>query len=327
MRRFHPVCGLAACLLAAAFAFEGHAQSATLAQANAALQAGQADKALSLLASLPQGGQNNAQAQNIACRVRFPLAQWNEAAQNCEQAVKLDEHNSDYHMWLGRALGEQANRASFLKAYSLGKRVLSEFKTAADLDPSNAEALRDLGEFYVEAPGVAGGGLDKAESVAQQLDHISPERALELRSRIAQKRNDWNGAENDLKKAITVGKHPAHQWVSLARFYQQRSRWSDMETAIHNAAGAAARDPHAAVALYDGAGVLIRAGRDPELAAKMLKDYLAGSYKTDEAPAFVAYYRLAQLQQQLGDAAGAQASQATAYSLAQEYKPARDGRR
>ena len=41
----------------------------------------------------------------------------------CEQAVQLDGTNSDYHMWLGRALGEKASRASFLTAFSLGKRV------------------------------------------------------------------------------------------------------------------------------------------------------------------------------------------------------------
>ena len=44
--------------------------------------------------------------------------------------------------------------------------------------------------------------------------------------------------------------------------------------------------------------------RDPALAAKMLEDYLAGSAKTEEAPAFVAHDRLAQLKQQLGRPGG-----------------------
>jgi len=81
------------------------------------------------------------------------------------------------------------------------------------------------------------------------------------------------------------------------------------------------------VALYDAAGVLIMAKRDPALAAKLLQEYLSGSSKTEEAPAFVAYSRLALLQQELGDAANAQVSQAAALQMARDYQPAQDSRR
>jgi hypothetical protein len=56
----------------------------------------------------------------------------------------------------------------------------------------------------------------------------------------------------------------------------------------------------------------------------MLDDYLAGTSKTEDAPAFVAYVRLARLDAQLGDAAGAQRERAAAIALAHEYKPAQD---
>ena len=73
-----------------------------MAQANAALQAGEADKALALLQSTSAG---SAEAHNLACRVRFTLEQWDAAANECQQAVNLDGQNSSYHLWLGRALG------------------------------------------------------------------------------------------------------------------------------------------------------------------------------------------------------------------------------
>lgn len=305
----------------------GRSLDGVLAQANAALQAGQADKALSLIASLPEAGQDNADALNIACRVEFALGQWDAAVRNCEHAVRLEGQNADFHMWLGRALGEKANKASFLTAFSLGKRVLAEFQTAARLDPRDAAALADLGAFYVEAPSVVGGGLDKAESVAKQLDRVDAPRAAELRARIAQERGDFGAAEDDYKKSIAVSRHPALQWSNLARFYQQRKRWDDMESALHNCIGAAAHDPHSGVALYDGAGVLISAKHDLPLAIRMLQDYLAAPSRSEEAPAFVAYSRLSELQQNMGDAASAQASQAAALEMAREYKPAQDLRR
>jgi hypothetical protein len=70
--------------------------------------------------------------------------------------------------------------------------------------------------------------------------------------------------------------------------------------------------------------LLIEVNRDLPLAAKMLEEYLAGSAKTEEAPAFVAYTRLAQVRVKLGDDAAARREQASALALAHDYRPARD---
>jgi tetratricopeptide (TPR) repeat protein len=319
---------VAAVLLFAIVAAPGFAQQAdavqTLLQANRAFQAGEADKALGLLNSLPQGGINLAQAQNLACRVHFTLQQWDSAVRECQQAVRLDGQNSVDHMWLGRALGEKAGNASFLTAFSLGKQVRIEFETAARLDSRNAEALTDLGEFYAEAPGIVGGGLDKAGEVAAELDRLDPARAHQLRARIADANNDYGTGERELKAAIASAAHPAKYWTTLASFYRHRSRWPEMEWAIHNCISTAQRDSNASVALYDGAGVLIESSRDPALAARMLESYLASPSKTEEAPACEAHLRLARLKKQLGDTAGAQQELTAALQLAHDYKPALD---
>lgn len=295
-----------------------------LVQADAALQAGEADKALALLRSLPNSGPSLAEANNLQCRVLFTLERWDEAVAACEQAVKLDEQNSGFHMWLGRALGEKASQASFLKAFSLGKRVRMEFEEAVRVNPHNAEALADLGEFYRSAPAIVGGGLDKAERVAKQLESVDPARAHELLGRIAEERKDFGNSEREYKAAIAVSPHPAFRWTTLADFYSRRQRWPEMDWAIQSCVTAAERDKYAGVPLFDGASLLLEANRNLPLAAKMLEEYLAGSAKTEEAPAFVAYTRLARVKERLGDRAAAEREQAAALSLASEYKPAQD---
>jgi len=254
--------------------------------------------------------------------VEYTLEQWDRAANDCEQAVKLDGQNSDDHLWLGRALGWKASRASFLSAFALAKRVRAEFEEAARLNPRNAEALASLGEFYDFAPGVVGGGISKSETVAAQLERFDPARAHVLRGKIAEQRKDFGTAERELKQAITASAHPALQWMTLADFYRRRERWTEMESAVRSGENAAQRDKHAGVALFNGALLLCATNRDPARAAKMLEDYLGGSAKTEEAPTFVAHTWLARLKQQLGDTAAASREQAAALALAHEYKPA-----
>jgi tetratricopeptide (TPR) repeat protein len=289
-----------------------------LAQANADLQTGEADEALRLLNSLPP----SAEAHNLRCRVLFSVERWNDAAAECAQAVAMDTQNSNDHMWLGRALGEKADRASFMSAFSLGGQVRNEFEQAVRLDPRNAPALADLGEFYYEAPGILGGGSDKAEAIAAQLDKVDPARADELRGRIAEKHHDYATAERELKQAIAISEHPAFQWMILSSFYTRRNRWTDMDAAVQNGLKAAQGDGSANVSLFNAASMLNRCNRNLELAARLFQEYLAGSPKTEEAPAFTAHTRLAQIEARLGNVDDARRERAAALGLAHDYQPA-----
>lgn len=306
-------------LLVAAFSVaSAEAPQNGLALADAALQAGEADKALGLLNSLPA----SAEAHNFRCRVYFTLERWDEAANECDQAVRLDAQSAVNHLWLGRALGEKAARASFLSAFSLAKRTRAEFEQAVRLDPNDGEALSDLGEFYTSAPGVVGGGNDKAETLVPKLEKIDPSRAHGLLGRIAESRKDYATAEREYKLAVPASEHPAFPWIGLASFYRKHEHWNEMEEAVENGYKAAQHDHHAGVALYNGASVLTAAKRNPTLAEKMLEEYLANYPKTEEAPTFEAHTRLARIKAQLGDKNGAQEERAAALKLAHDYKPA-----
>ena len=309
-------------VLTVALAVMAHAQPVKdqLAAANAALQAGDADRVMTMLDSLPA----SAEVLGLKCRVQFVLEHWDAAVEVCQQAVNLDQQNSDDHLWLGRALGEKADRASFMSAYSLAKHLRDEFETAVRLNPRNAEAMADLGEFYASAPSVVGGGTEKAEALLPQLDQVDPVRGQELRARIADEKKDYESGERYFKSAIAMSQHPALQWMTLASFYRRRQRWDDLDSAIQSGLKAAQRDRHSGLALFNGSDALIKAKRNPALAEKMLEDYLASSNLTEEAPAFVAHTRLARLKAQLGDKAGASRERSAALALAHDYKPAQE---
>jgi tetratricopeptide (TPR) repeat protein len=304
--------------LAATVPLSAQQSSGRLAQAKAALEAGQADQALRWLDSLPP----SADAHNIRCRVLFSLEKWDAAAGECQQAVTMDSQDSEYRMWLGRALGERASRASMVSAFSLAAQVRTEFEESVRLDPQNAPALSDLGEFYYDAPEILGGGSDKAEAIAAQLERVDRARACELRGRIAEKLRDDLTAERELKRAITVSQHPAFQWMILGSFYTRHNRWTDMDAAVQSGFEAAQHDPFSNVALFNAASMLNRCSRNLSLAAKLFQQYLAGSPKTEEAPAFTAYTRLARIEAQLGNLSDAERERRAALELAHDYAPA-----
>lgn len=310
------------CVLLGAVRAQSASPRDPLGKINASLQAGEADAALSAIRALPQGGASNAEALNLACRVHLTLRHWDSAVGDCQRAVRLASGNSRYHLWLARALGEKASNASFLNAYSLGKASRAEFEVAARLNPRDPEALTDLGEFYREAPGIVGGGTDKAEQIVRQLDSIDAARAHQLRAHIAESRSDYGTAEREFRAAISSSPHPALHWTTLASFFHRRKRWQDLDLAVRNSYTAALHDRGATVALYDGAGVLTESKRDPATAARMLESYLAADTRTEEGPTFEAHLRLARLKSQLGDRTAAQRELAAALALAHDYKPA-----
>jgi tetratricopeptide (TPR) repeat protein len=287
-------------------------------QADAALQAGEADRALSLLGSMP----SSAEAHNLRCRVYFMEERWDDAANECAAAVQMDGQNANNHLWLGRALGEKADASPFYSAFGLAKRARAEFEQAASLDPRNGEALTDLGEFYTSAPGVVGGGNDKAQALVGQLEKIDPARAHLLLGRIAESSKDLRTAEHEYRLAAETSEHPAFGWMTLGSFYRKRERWDEMQVAVEAGYKAAQRDHHAGAALFNGASVLVRGKRNVSMAAKMLQEYIDDYPKSEEAPAFVAHTRLARLKAQLGDKNSAWQERSAALKLAHDYKPA-----
>ena len=299
------------------------ASGVSLTTANADLQAGKADEAMSLLNQAIRSDPNDAEANNLLCRVEYATQHFDQAAGPCEKAVSLNPQNARYHLWLGRVTGERASRASFMSAFSLAKKTREQFETAIRLDPRDVEALSDLGEFYKEAPGVVGGGMDKAEDIAKKLDALDASRAHQLRAQMAEKQKDLGTAERELKAACT-GSRAAIQWMQLASFYRRQERWTEMEAAVKTGESAAAHDRHAAVAFFNGASVLARANRQPQEAIKLYERYIDSADSTEEAPVFDVLTRLAKLRMQTGDRTGAQRDRAAALALAHDYKPAQE---
>jgi tetratricopeptide (TPR) repeat protein len=292
-----------------------HAENA---QADALLQQGRVDEAGNLLhqALLAQPG--DAGAHQLLCRVYYAQDMADSAVHECELATSNAPTESDHQVWLGRAYGLKASQANPLIAYGLAKKVRSSFERAVQLNPANVHAMSDLGQYYVAAPGFVGGGLDKAESLAQQMQPRFPAQAHRLLGFIANKRKDTVTAEAEFR-AATAGKAP-EAFIDLGQFYEEHGQPDKAVAALQ--AGIAADNVNDA-ALVDAASILTAAQRAPELAERLLRDYLASTAKSDSAPAFKVHVQLGDLLLHRGDSTGARREYTVALAMASTYAPAR----
>jgi len=284
------------------------------------LEQGRVDLATEVLKDQIRSEPNNAQAYNLLCRVYLMADTWDLAVSACEHAVQLDPQNSQFHLWLGRSYGQKAEHVNALSAAHVAGQVRDEFETAVRLNPRSVEARDDLADFYLEAPWVIGGGEKKAQAQAEEIQKLEPAQAELLRARIAEKKKDFDTAENEIERAVQDSRGAAGPWMSLADLYRRRGRFEQMEQAIERATAPSLNRPDV---LIRAAEMLIQSNRNLSLAESLLQRYLSSPSPSEDAPVFKAHYLLGTLLERRGQQDQAFTQYRAALALATEFTPAR----
>lgn len=102
----------------------------------------------------------------------YQQSKYVEAKDALEKAVRLEPDISSYHHWLGKVYGRMAENSGPFRAMSLSRQALEKLKTAVELDDDNVEAMRDLMEYYRQAPGFLGGSREKAEELGRRIKSL-----------------------------------------------------------------------------------------------------------------------------------------------------------
>ena len=279
------------------------------------LSAGRVDDAITELNGRLASTPSDAESSNLLCRAYFTLEEWDRAESSCRKAVTLAPDNARFHLWLGRVYGEKADRANFMSAAGLAGKVRGEFERAVQLNPKDVEARLDLVEFYISAPGIVGGGDDKAREQAKVIAEANPAREHWIYARIAEKKKDSAAAEHEYHQYIDLSNGDAEAWLNLALFLRRQKRMDEMEQAVVKLNQAPAPKPDV---LEEAAGMLYRANRNYPFAIKLLQRYLA-SGPVEAAPAFKAHYLLGMLLEKQGDKEGATREYRASLALARNF--------
>jgi Tfp pilus assembly protein PilF len=308
--------------LASPAATPSEAPSQALTSATAALLSGHSDAAVAqlkqILAATSPDDRSNGQAHLLLCRVYYAQSLAAPAASECASALRTLSNDSSAQDWAGRAYGMQADNAGPIAGLRLAFKVRNAFEAAVRLDPSNGAAVNDLSEYYIDAPSIVGGGFDKAARLADQSQRQLPQNAHRTRAMAAEKQKDYGTAEREFRAAASVANQP-NAWADLGAFYARRSQPDQAVDALRHSI---ALDRAHTSTTVDAATTLTEIGREPRLAERAFRSYLASTNRSDAAPAFKVHVALAKLLRTEGNAADAKIELEHSLELASGYAPA-----
>ena len=161
---------------------------------------------------------NDANALYFMGRIAHAESKTSEASDWYEKALKVNDTSALYHLWLGNAVGDQAQRASKLKQPFLARKVKSEFERAVQLDPTMVDARLGLVDFYSVAPGVMGGSMDKAKEQATEIAKLNKLQGHRAIARIANRQKEFATVEKEYRAAIAEFPDSAQGYGWLAGF-------------------------------------------------------------------------------------------------------------
>jgi len=130
-------------------------------------------------------------ALNDAARREAALQQLEACADKLPQAAMC-------HYGVGSVLGVHAMSQGMMKAAMKAGRIRDAFQKAVEIDPQFYAARNGLVQFYLLAPGIAGGSVSKAREVAQAAAPRQPEHAKVLLAFVALNQKKLADAEREL---------------------------------------------------------------------------------------------------------------------------------
>jgi tetratricopeptide (TPR) repeat protein len=236
------------------------------------------DDSLRTLQSMPQ---KDASVYELIGRNYYMLSDYKKATEALERAMAANSACSECALWLGRAYGRRAETSNPITAPGHASRARQYFEKAVQLDPRNLDALNDLFDYYLEAPGFLGGGFDKAQSTAIRIAGISQAEGYAAQAKLDEHHKQFSSAEEQLHHAIEAAPQQIGKIIELARLLAKQGRFQESDQTVARADQIAPDSPRL---LYAKADLYIQTGRHLDMARTLLERYLTCTLTPDDPP-------------------------------------------
>lgn len=247
-----------------------------------------------------------------------------QAERKFEQAIKAEPGVGLYHLWLGRAVGTQAQRASIVRQPFLARRVKAEFERAVELDPTLIDARDGLISFYLQAPGVMGGSIEKAKEQQRLIAAQDVMRGHSAAVNIAWHQRDTVGTERALRAMVATA---PDSLFPVLRLGQMQAQWGRTSAAFETFDAWLATHPDDIAMRFQVARLAAISGAQLPRGERILRDLLAlpewptGGSRPGRA---AVHFRLGMVLEKSGRKEDARASYEASLKLDPNFQLAKD---
>jgi tetratricopeptide (TPR) repeat protein len=346
------------CLLLSTFCFlVSVVAAADSGSVEALVEAGHWKRARAILEPRVAANPRDAQAAYLLSQIKLAFGDLDGALKSAQQAVALEDGNSNYHFQLAQVYGEMADRASTFAAASLGRKFKRELDASLTRDPKNLDALEALMQYSFQAPGIMGGDKGKARAIAEEMVHLSPVRGYLAHAELAKEAKDFAKVEEYFLKAVQADPKDYEAQTALAGFYTQPShrktewaekhareavqldprrakgysilakvlalerRWSELEAVLPASTKLV---PDDLAPYFEAANALLESGVDLKRGEAYLRKYLAQEPEGEEPDAAHAHRLLGLILEKQGRSAEATSELETAVHMNPRFKAAKE---
>ena len=307
------------CILLFLISFNSSSQS-KIGQAKKLFEERKYDESQKLLSPIDEDDRDYAAAQFYLGRIAFAKKEYDDAADYFEEATEASDKEAEYFTWLGDTYGTIAGDANVITQGMLAPKMKNAWEKAITLDPKNLGSRLSLIQYYLQAPGIMGGSVEKAKDVAAQVSKINPAEGHRQLGNIYMKEKNTNEAE---KQFILMAKVDPTYVSGLANFYTGQKQY---DKAFQLFEEAIQKNPNDFVSIYQYGRTCAVSGQRLEKGEEYLKKYLTSySPKSNEPSHAGANMRLGQIYEKKGNKKEAKRLYELAVKADSNLKDAKEG--
>ncbi len=190
---------------------------------------GEYSQAIPFLEQAAKNAGTEAEAVLLLTQAYNQLDDWESGVKYGKRAVKLAPKTADAHYRYAVALRLKMSNVGKTRALFTVRTYKKEVKLAVTLDPTHIDALTERIGFLINAPGVAGGDLEEAETELIKLEKLDWLVAKQMQLGIEVKREDVLAAINVSKEILKRYPDNLEIRLALGQLLQQENRFTEAD--------------------------------------------------------------------------------------------------
>jgi len=163
---------------------------------------------------------------------QFRTSDYKAAEETLEELMKRHSDNPDAHYLSGMVKMGLLNEVSVFRKLGVAKSALGAWEKSVETDPTYLQGNYAVFSYLANAPGMAGGDMDRAVSMIPALMELNPVYGEMAKGMLASKNEQTVVALAHYEKAGQLAGDEATPWFSIAQFYIQNNQFEKALAAL-----------------------------------------------------------------------------------------------